>query len=275
MSDVSAIPKEDVVAALEEVWTSIDDLYAGFTLADWQTPTDLPGWSVRDLLSHMIGTESMLLGRPAPTVDITGLAHVRNDIGRFNEAWVEYRRGAPTDDVLAEFRAVIAARRRALHEMDQKDFDAESWTPAGQATYGRFMQIRVFDCWMHEQDAREAVGNPGGLDGSPAEMALAEIVRALGFIVGKRVGAPEGSGVRFELTGPLQRTIDVAVEGRARVVDRLAAEPSATLTTDSATFCRLAGGRIDPEAALEAGRVHLSGDADLAGRLARNLAFVM
>ena len=33
-----------------------------------------------------------------------------------------------------------------------------SFTPAGKDTYGRFMQIRVFDCWLHEQDIRDALG---------------------------------------------------------------------------------------------------------------------
>ncbi len=271
----SSIPREPIIATLDEVWSSIADLYSGLSLADWQTATDLPGWTVRDLLSHMIGTESMLLGKLAPTVDVTGLAHVRNDTGRSNEAWVEYRRGSPTEEVLAEFCSVVDARRAALAEMTQADFEAETWTPIGQATYARFMQIRIFDCWMHEQDAREAVGRPGAQDGAPARQALAEIVNALGFVVGKRAGMSDGSSVRFVLTGPVQRTIDVAVEGRARVVDALATEPTVTLTTDSLMLCRLAGGRTDPGAALAAGRVRLEGDAELGDRLARNLAFVM
>src|SRR5262245_26311162 len=112
----------------------------------------------------MIGTESILLGNASPTVDVTGLGQLRNDIGPVHDAWVEYRRGSPTEEILAEFRSVTDARRQALAAMTQADFDAESWTPAGQATYGRFMQIRVFDCWMHEQDARVALGQPGSLD---------------------------------------------------------------------------------------------------------------
>jgi uncharacterized protein (TIGR03083 family) len=275
MTDAASPSRDSIVATLDEVWSSITDLYSDLTLTEWQTPTDLPGWTVRDLLSHMIGTESMLLGRTSPTVDVTGLAHVRNDMGRFNEAWVEYRRGSPIEDVLAEFRSVIDARRAALAAMTQADFDAESWTPTGQATYARFMQIRVFDCWMHEQDAREALHRPGAQEGAPARQSLDEIVNALGFIVGKRAGAPEGSSVRIVLTGPLPRTVDVAVSGRARVVDGLDGEPTVTLTTDSALFCRLAGGRTDPGAELAAGRVRLEGDPELGDRLARYLAFVM
>ena len=39
--------------------------------------------------------------------------------------------------------------------MTQADFDAPSWTPAGRdETYGRFMRIRHYDCFMHEHDIR-------------------------------------------------------------------------------------------------------------------------
>ena len=43
--------------------------------------------------------------------------------------------------------------------MTQADFDAPSWTPAGRdETYGRFMRIRHYDCFMHEHDIRYALG---------------------------------------------------------------------------------------------------------------------
>ena len=68
------------------------------------------------------------------------------------------------------------------------------------------MRIRVMDMWFHEQDIREAVGEPGHLAGPGARRrALAEVVAALGYVVGKRVGAPAGTTVRFELTGPVAR----------------------------------------------------------------------
>jgi uncharacterized protein (TIGR03083 family) len=271
---VNAAP-EPVIAVLDEEWTSIATLYRGLDAAQWETPTDLPGWTVRDLLSHIVGTESMLLGDPSPSVDVSGFAHVKNDIGKFNEAWVETWRNRPGAEVLAEFQRVTDARRTALAAMTAADFDAESWTPVGQAPYRRFMEIRVFDCWMHEQDAREALGVPGARDGAPAQVALDEATRALGFIVGKRAAAPDGASVRFELTGPIERTIDVLVDGRARVVDRIDGPPTATLTADAATFCRLAGGRADPDASLADGGVRLAGDPELGQRLLHNLNFVI
>ena len=52
------LPKEPVVAALDEVWDRLDDLLAGLDDAAWGTPTCLPGWDVKAVVAHIIGTES-------------------------------------------------------------------------------------------------------------------------------------------------------------------------------------------------------------------------
>ena len=150
---------ERLVGALEAVWSSTATLCRDLTDEEWALPTRCPGWSVQDLVAHMLGTEAMLAGRSQPAVEVPDAPHLRNDIGRFNEAWIIERRSRRGADVLDEFVEITSDRLAALGRMDQAQFDEEAWTPAGKATYGRFMQIRVFDCWMHEQDARAAIDN--------------------------------------------------------------------------------------------------------------------
>jgi len=135
------------------------------------------------------------------------------------------------------------------------------------------MQIRIFDCWMHEQDVRTAVQHPGNESGDVAERALDEVVLALGYIVGKRGRAPDGSSVLIRLTGPVERELAVQVDGRARVVEAIEGAPTATLTLSSTLFMRLAGGREYAETAL--GRIDLGGDQALALQLAANLAYTI
>lgn len=272
-ADSSGTALTDQLAA---VWASVDALCDGFEDGDWARATECPGWTVADQVAHMVGTESMLAGRPSPEpADGDPPAHVRNDIGRFNEAWLDRYRQLGPATLLGDFREVVAERLQALRGMAEADFDAPSWTPVGKATYRRFMQIRVFDCWVHEQDIRLAVGRPGHLDGPAAEQALDELVRGLGFVVGKRAGAPDGSLVRFEVVGPLRRTVDVAVDGRAAVVEPDGRQPTAVLRLTSDCLLRLGCGRRSPEAALEAGDVTLSGDRELAGQVVRHLAFTI
>lgn len=268
---MTVVDRDAVVAALDEEFDSVIGLAADLAPAEWDLPTACPGWTVKDNLSHVIGTEAMLLGRPAPDVDLPDdLPHVRNDIGRFNEQWVESYRPRPPAEVLDDLRSVVAERRAALATMDQAAFDEESFTPAGPDTYGRFMRVRVMDTWFHEQDVREAVARPGHLDGLAPAAVLDEVTAALGFVVGKRAGAPAGSSVRFELTGPLARRIDVEVTDRARPVEALADDPTVTLTVPGHHFTRLVGGRgADP------GLVRIDGDPDLGQAVVANLAFMI
>ena len=274
MSDQS-IPKQPLVNNLVTEWASIDDLLTGLGDEAWSRPSVLPGWTVRDIVAHIIGTECILSGDEAPAVGdaVADAAHVHNEIGKVNEAWVESLRAQAPEKVHQRFREITASRREALEAMAQQDFDAPSWTPAGHATYARFMQIRLFDCWMHEQDIRDTVDSPGHESGPCAEAAVDEIVRALGYIVGKRAGAPQGSTVTFELTGPVRRTLHVEVGERAHLVERLDGPATARLELPSGLFTRLAGGRVIPDQQLD--RITFAGDTELATTVARNLAYTI
>jgi uncharacterized protein (TIGR03083 family) len=267
--------RRDVVAQLTETWESLDRLLSGLGTGDWDLPTACPGWAVADQVAHLIGTESMLTGRSTPPLEDPPGPHVRNDMGRVNEAWVQRFRGRPPEELLAAWRQVTAERRAQLEAMGDEDFAAESWTPVGPGTYGRFMEIRVFDTWVHEQDIREAVGCPGHHRGPAVERSLDEMVGALGYVIGKRAGAPEGSSVTLDLDGATERTVNVMVDGRARVVEHLDAQATTRLRMPVLTFARLACGRVDPDRVLAGGSVIIEGDVDLGRRVVRHLAFTI
>ncbi|MWA02529.1 maleylpyruvate isomerase family mycothiol-dependent enzyme [Actinomadura sp. LD22] len=264
--------RKHVTDALVGEWAALDRLLTGLTDAEWTRPTCLPGWRVTDVVAHLIGTESMLAGEPVPEtgVDVSALPHVRNDIAAVNEQWVTALREQEPAAMLARFRDVTSRRAEMLAGMSDAEFGAPSWTPAGQATYGRFMQIRIYDCYLHEQDVRAAVGRPGNEDGPAADAAVDEAARALGFVVGKRAAAPDGSTVLFDLTGPVRRGLAVKVDGRARLVDGAAGEPTTALRLPSTLFLRLCGGRTTAHDSVE-----VAGDRELGRRVLDNLAFTI
>lgn len=265
--------KDRIVALLGDEWSVIASLTASLDAAAWSASA-LPGWDVHDVLAHMVGTERMLDGAALPQADGDDTAdHVRNEIGKANEAWVASMRDRSHAELLADFHAVTAKRLASLTAMSAEEFYRPSWTPAGDATYGRWMEIRVFDCWMHEQDIRAAAGVPGNESGPAAEQSLAEVTGALGYIIGKRGKSPDGSSVLIRLTGPIERDLHVVTSGRAKVVTSFDGEPTATIALPSSLFLRLAGGRIDPSAALD--EITLGGDVALARRLAANFAFTI
>ena len=194
----------------------------------------------------MIGTESMLLGDATPAVDVGAPGHVRNDIGRLNEAWVVSMADLSGADVLATFRGHTSRRLDLLRDMDGAAWEAEGFTPAGNDSYGRFMRIRVFDCWLHEQDIRDSVGRPGGDVGTAVELALDEAAAVMGYVVAKRAAAPPGSRVAFDLTGPTARRIFVEVGtggATARRRRRRAVGAADRRAVDADRRVRPAGGR--------------------------------
>jgi uncharacterized protein (TIGR03083 family) len=276
---ITTVDKSAVLPGLFAVWDSIDALLDGLPENQWQAATPLPGWCVKAVVSHIIGSESFLEGiaAPAPDADVKALEHVRNDVGAMNECWVRHLSAESGAGVLERFRAVTNDRREVLPTMSDDDWNAVRPTPAGMDSYGRFMRIRTFDCWMHEQDIRMALQRPSSDDelGGPAsQLSLEEIAATMGFVVGKLGKAPDGSRVQFDLTGPLARSIKVSVDGRAQVVDDFGGQqPTATIRLDALQFTRLAGGR--PMCPARAQDVELEGDKDLAGRIVERLNFVI
>ena len=261
---MSASPSID---ALEECWSSFDQLIDDLTPAQWATPSLCEGWAVRDVVIHLGAIEHLLSGEaPGSMTDAVPFAKAgewMSSVGDLDDA-----------ALLAAYRSVVDTRRAEVAALTADDLTRPSMTPVGPGTVGRFLEIRVFDYWVHEQDVRMPLGIPGHEEGRAAEMAIDEIQGSLPYIVGKKVGLPDGMGITIEVTGPVERTMHVLVTGRAGVVESLAS-PDVTLRADSTTFALLACGRIDPQIPIDDGRITWTGDPTWGDTAARQLAFTM
>jgi uncharacterized protein (TIGR03083 family) len=265
---------EPIVDVLENEWAAIAALASTFSDEEWELPTALPGWTVRDNVSHVIGIERSLLGDPAPEVDLGHIDRIAGDpFASIIECWVEARRTTPGPEVAAELDEVVVRRLEQLRSMTDEDFDRVGWSPIGEVPYRRFMVVRVFDCWMHEQDMRRAVGREGHLEGPAVDVALEHFTTALGFVVGKKAGAPQGSSVVFDVDGPTRRRYGVAVEGRAQLVDPAPDDPTVTISLPLTSFVALGGGRWSAEEARAAGELEITGDIELGERVLANMGF--
>jgi uncharacterized protein (TIGR03083 family) len=271
---------EPLISILQTTWDDIAALCEGLGDEQWEAATECPGWSVKDQVAHMIGTENMLRGVQPPAADDSAgdAPHVRNDIGKFNEQWVGVYRSRSGAETLADFRAVTAQRVLELEKLTPEEWDKEGFTPEGPGPYRQFMAIRVFDCWYHDQDIREAVGQPGFLEGEPADLSLERIVnKALPYVVGKKASTPPGATVVFDIQGkrPLVAAVGVPPEGRAALLADVPRDATTRIGLDRRTFSRLAGGRWSGEHARREGSVKVTGDQELGGRVVDNLAFTI
>jgi uncharacterized protein (TIGR03083 family) len=264
---------DTVIDQLAEEWSVLGALLDELDESEWNTPTELPGWTVKDCISHITGTERSMMGDPAPLVPIDHLDHIKNPFGEIVEVWVEERRPWTPTQVRAEYDEQIARRVAGLRATSTEELDEVGLWPLGEMSYRDFLKVRVFDSWMHEQDIRRAVGRRGHLDGPVVTMSMDRFDGALGYVVGKKAGAPDGSTVVFELDDGPRECITVAVHGRAKVIDEVPNEPTVRLTLPFETFVALCGGRQSADDPIAISDVRIDGDAELGRRVLDALAF--
>ncbi|MGB8861972.1 MAG: maleylpyruvate isomerase family mycothiol-dependent enzyme [Ilumatobacteraceae bacterium] len=254
----------DTIDTLAQCWSSLDELIATLAEREWKAPTDLPGWTVQDNLSHLIGTERMLQGLPATTHRSEPRAYVKNPIGEMNEHEIDARRALSGAEVASEWRELSDARLRTLRSADDAYFQQPAMTPTGPGTVADFLHIRVLDSWLHEQDMRRAADRPGNLAGPAAELTVDRLIRTIPIVVGKRAATPEGGAVALNISGGVERHLLCEVRnGRAAMVETPTHAPLATIALDTEGFVVLAAGRRGPERITAT----ISGDGELAGRV--------
>jgi len=266
------VASDAIVEQLRTEFAALVDLCSDLSERDWKRPTECPGWTVQDVLAHLLGIELGLLGEPEPE-PVRGREHVRNELGEQNEAWVEHFRDRSGDAVLQEFAAVSGRRVAALHALPDAAMDERHPGPVGETSYRDLLGIRLMDCWVHEQDVRHALGRPGGFDGEHVAAVFERLLGALPRVVAKRVQPPEGSVVALRLAEPVPRVRAVeVVGGKGRLVEPERA--GCTVSMAPWVHERLAAGRWSGQHAWHDGDLTVDGDLELGRALVDNLAIL-
>ncbi|UQI49035.1 maleylpyruvate isomerase family mycothiol-dependent enzyme [Streptomyces sp. HU2014] len=262
-----------------DAWThsaeAILDLVRPLAESDWNRATECPGWSVRDVVSHVIGVESEMLGEPRPIHSLPrDLYHVTDEFTRYMEVQVDVRRCHTALEMSSELDLMIIRRGRQLRNETRSPQTLIRW-PLGtstETTLERTLRYRVFDVWTHEQDLRRALGLPGNLDSPAAVISRDFLLEALPKVVARDAGAPPGSAVVFDVHGPLEflRTVRVGERGQARIDSHVSLGPTVTLALDWEMYARLACGRVRAERAGD--RIKREGEPGLAEAILREFA---
>jgi len=113
---------EWITDSLEDTWTQIERLVRPLGPEEYNALTPCPGWTVKDILSHLLGFELLLSGGEVPAFEGEMPAHVKNQIGELNEAFVQSNRELAGSEVLEKFSTVTKASLKRLRALDE-----ESW----------------------------------------------------------------------------------------------------------------------------------------------------
>lgn len=260
-----------------DAWTqsieAISDVVSSISEGEWNRRTECPGWTVRDIVSHVIGSECETLGDPRPIHTLPrDLFHIKDETSRYMEVQVDTRRHHTGPEMTSELEYTIIRRCRQLRN-DTRPADHRIPHPVfGEMSLEVFLRLRVFDVWVHEQDIRRALERPGNLDTPAAEVSRDMMIAGLPKVVAKRAALPPRTSVVFDVTGPLDflRTVRVDEEGKGTVSQAPSLGPEATFTTDWETYARLATGRIRRKRA--GSRLKAEGDPEAVDRILANFS---
>ena len=257
-----------IIDALGETWSLMERTIEGRSERDFDALTSCPGWNVRDVINHVTGTELFLAGAIIPNVTGPWPSHVRNSLGKNNEAFVANRRHLNVDEVLADFHEATTATLVRLRALSPREWESDSWSPDGPRPLHQLQETRALDSWIHLQDIRDALLEPADDHGLGEEIVINRFEAALPYVWAKRAAAPEGALLRVNLMGRLGRSVQVVVrDGRGAAVPSTDEMPTVELTTVVALFWRRMAGRINAEAFLKASATDVRGDRDVAQRL--------
>lgn len=245
------------------------DLLDGLTPAEWAAPTECPAWMVKGIALHLLADDLSLLSRqrddepsgvsiaPGATFDELFVA-----LDRFNERWVAAA-SFFSPLVLIELLRLSGEWTHLFYGTVDGDRlgEAVPWIGPEPAPYWLLAAREYWERWIHQEQIRRAVDQPGLHDPRFVVPAVAVAVR--GFPQGLAAfPAPDGTTVTLTITDADDAAWTVGCDGQTwTLYDGAPADPSVTLAVDLETAALLFSRGLT--SAELTGRIRPEGDADL------------
>ena len=136
-------------------------LLADLSDDQWHAPSRCAGWSVQDVVAHLVGVNAFwrasivagLAGTPTRVL-------VNFDPAATPRLMVEPMRVLAPTDVLAEFVASNEALLEVIEGLDANGWSTLAESPPGHLPIRLIAQHALWDSWIHERDVAQPLGIP-------------------------------------------------------------------------------------------------------------------
>ena len=190
------VTQKELAAAMRDERTRLVSYLEALPETAWDKPTLCEGWSVRDMVAHLIGNAADIV---AQRLEGAGSPE-------YNQRQIDERAGRSPAELLAEWAEAGPAFEAGIEALDDNVWK----TPYLEfGTVGEALQRLVEDIWVHGQDIRIPLGDEPTA-GPGVDATLDCIARELP----KRCGrlAPGVASVRIN-TGGEVREVTVGSDG--------------------------------------------------------------
>lgn len=196
------VTQAEIAAAMRDERTRLVSYLESLPEAAWDEPTLCEGWTVRDLVCHLIGNAADIV---AQRLDGAGSPE-------YNQRQIDERAGRSPAELLAEWADAGPAFEAAIEALDDA-FWIAPYLDFG--TVGEALQRLVEDIWVHAQDIRIPRGD-GPTSGPGLDATLDVIARELPARCARL--APGVGSVRITTDGAA-RDVRIADDGLDLEID--------------------------------------------------------
>lgn len=267
----------DVRDLFPELQGHLIALVSALSDEEWTHPTACPGWSVQDVTLHLLGVDlGYLSGRRDRYQDpwwrdVTG--DTVADLAVFNENWVRAaRRLSPR--LLCELLAVTGEALSRYHAtLDLAALGQPVWwVGPGPAPVWLDIAREYTERWVHQQQIRDAVKQPGLKEPRFLGPVIATFVHALPRAL-HGAWAPTGTAVRLIVEGDAGGSwIAVRTQDRWFLGIHSGEEAHATVALDGDVAWRLWTRGLSPESVWH--QLRASGNPELTARVLEMVSII-
>ena len=279
-SEMKPVDPIDVVGLFAEEREHLLHLLTSLSDDEWATPTVCPGWTVKDVVLHLLGVDLANLSRRRDGFQDTAQRPASDTqadlvafLTAFNQSWVEAtRRLSPR--LLCELLAFSGPPLAAYYAGLDLGAMGEpvSWAGPQPAPVWLDVAREYTERWVHQQQIRDALQRPGLVEPRYCAPVLAAFVHGLPHAL-SRADAPEGTCVRLVISGPAGGAwLALRTDQGWVLAQDEETEAAATVTLDQATAWRLFTRGIPRDEAQR--RAQIEGDATLASRVLDTVSII-
>ena len=218
---------EDPATPLVRQRVRLADMVSGFDAEQWASPSRCEGWSVQDVIAHLVTTNQFwsyslacgLAGKPSRVLD--GFDPVATPAQLV--ASVQDRTVAETLDLFNQSNDALAT---ALEGLDARGWDTLAESPPGHQSIRLLAMHAIWDSWIHERDIALPLGITPPLEADEVAASLI-YVALLGPAFSAVSGVTRPGTLAIRATDP---AVDVQIEMGERIVVRPGPAPAGTPT---------------------------------------------